>query len=140
MTANNLDTLFVYGTLLNAEILQCLLGYQPARTEATIVGYQRFAVRDDVFPAVRAVDNKRVEGLLLHQLSVTDLALLDQFEGELYTRIETTALVNDSDVACYLYVLKKAYYHWLDDTDWCNQQFRRDTLDDYIAMLESGVG
>ena len=128
-------SLFVYGTLLNAEILECLLGYLPERSTAKVNGFQRLAVRDDVFPAVRPSSEFSVEGLLLTDLSGQDVRRLDEFEGEFYSRADAIAETNLGASACQLYVLKEAYYHWLDVVDWSNEEFRRNVLDDYLMMI-----
>ncbi len=141
MSTLSIDKLFVYGTLLNQEILQTLLGYVPEMSSASIDGFQRHAVRDDVYPAVRPDANHTVEGMILYGLSSRDFEMLDHFEGESYDRVPVIAQQRSEscmgDVECYLYVIQAHFYEWLEPRDWCNETFRRETLDDYLMMLAS---
>ena len=78
---------FVYGSLMAPEVLQALLGRVPDRTEATVRGYRRFAIKDRVYPALvrsrgDADGDARVRGELIRGMSRRELAVLDWFEDE----------------------------------------------------------
>lgn len=91
--------LFVFGSLMDPDILAGVLGPQRAaaviRQPAWLSGYRRHSARDEVFPilvpdphAVEADDTTRhppVEGCLLLGLTAQDLDRIDYYEGAGYT-------------------------------------------------------
>jgi hypothetical protein len=44
---------FVYGTLLFSEVLNNLIGRVPRSAQATLKGYQRYAIKGQVFPGAK---------------------------------------------------------------------------------------
>ena len=91
---------FTYGSLMFAEVWQRVVRGQYASCVATLDGYRRFAVRDETYPGIVTISNtssntsSSVAGLVYADVDAADVARLDQFEGELYQRID--AMVTDA--------------------------------------------
>jgi gamma-glutamylcyclotransferase (GGCT)/AIG2-like uncharacterized protein YtfP len=96
--------LFVYGTLMDPEICRSLLGRTPLREPAELAGYERRTVRHASYPAITATAGTTVRGLLLRRISNSELAVLDDYEGDEYERIRVKARVNEIDVEAWAYV------------------------------------
>jgi len=118
-------SIFVYGTLMSPEVMNTLLGptlekSQPVMQPAILCGYQRFPVKNHVFPglipaatttaaplttAVPAetdcisTTTSIVQGIHVSNLSLPQqMDILDWFEGDEYTRVQTKVqLLNDKD-------------------------------------------
>ena len=132
---------FVYGSLMAPEVLQALLGRVPDRTEATVRGYRRFAIKDRVYPALvrsrgDADGDARVRGELIRGMSRRELAVLDWFEDEAYVPTDVEVETGEGEtetVTCYL---------WDDETrldgEWRFETFRASHLfPAYVEMCEA---
>ena len=99
---------FVYGTLMNPQVISTLLGRSLEEENTAILpvklyGHARHCVNGHVFPAtIPANKHEYVAGLLLPPtLTATEISLLDYFEGEEYLRVTLPVQVdNDSDQKC----------------------------------------
>ena len=83
-------SLFIYGTLLDAQILTSVLGHEGAdvtSTEAEAPFMRVMKVANVDYPCLLdGQDDDVAIGALLNGLSDEDIAKLDQFEGENYQR------------------------------------------------------
>lgn len=116
--------LFVYGTLMADEKQQELLGRLCAALPATLCGYQR---HDGIWPYILPDAAGVVEGWLLMDLTLDDLAILDDYEvitpqevegktRTLYKREKVAARDADGrDHECWVYhpLLKDWEQTWL---------------------------
>lgn len=111
--------LFVYGTLMDAEIMQRVSGQAYEGENAVLTHYQRKMVKGEVYPAIFSKENEQVEGKIYYNISCESINRLDRFEGEMYFRdIVNVSLLNDAIQQAETYVLKPEYYHVIDDKDW----------------------
>jgi len=78
--------LFVYGTLLLPTVIEALIGRIPHHLPATLPGYRRYRVSDEVFPAIAVEPAARVDGLVYRCLDDGERMILDAFESGIYTR------------------------------------------------------
>ena len=83
---------FTYGSLMFAEVWQRVVRGHYQSHAATLNGYRRYAVRDDTYPGIIACPDSAVNGLVYTGVDADDLARLDEFEGELYLRIDAVAI------------------------------------------------
>jgi gamma-glutamylcyclotransferase (GGCT)/AIG2-like uncharacterized protein YtfP len=82
-----LATVFCYGTLLFPDVMRAVCGAVPAARPATAIGWARYRVRKEVFPALVPQPGARTAGALF-DVDAGALARLDAFEGPLYLRRE----------------------------------------------------
>ena len=54
----NMHKVFVYGTLMANEVVTALLERPHARFEASLSGFKRFSIQQQVFPAIMAASSK----------------------------------------------------------------------------------
>ena len=130
-----MNSLFVYGTLLNDEIMSELIGRTVKNSSATLFDYKCFAVADQSYPAIRPSQGSKVAGLLLTGLSSQEMQALDDYEGDQY-RLElvTVKTISNHIEPCWAYVFKPEYYHQLSRSSWSNDEFRSDQLRAFIAQ------
>lgn len=134
-----MSNVFVYGTLLNDEVLSIILGRACVKHSAYLRDYMRVGLVNELYPAIRPAKGCELAGALLQGLDARDLAMLDRYEGEFYSRHSVVVYLSDhSACQCAVYVFKPQYYYLLSDQPWCNQVFREKHLHDFVAMLEEG--
>jgi gamma-glutamylcyclotransferase (GGCT)/AIG2-like uncharacterized protein YtfP len=130
------NSVFVYGTLMAPEVLKVLIGRIPeCSRSALLLNYRRHPVKDYVFPAVIPCESGTMtEGILLHDLSKTEMKVLDCFEGEEYFRADVTVTTSEGetmDSQCYVWSKPQDQ---LDLTkDWDYYSFRNSKLNWYLA-------
>lgn len=117
--------LFVYGSLMNDEVLRALLHRRLAQQQATLNDYRRVKVMGEQYPAIYPDTNSLVEGKLITHILPKQLACLDEFEGSYYQRAPVVVFTEDNkEHKCDAYIFKNEYRHLLSDDDWCNTHFR----------------
>ena len=92
---------FFYGTLLDAEVRDCVLGpHQGAvtLTPAILEGWQRVYVRGRSYPVVTPARGDRVEGLLARSLTPRAARLVRLFESDEYNEVILPVVTEDGAV------------------------------------------
>lgn len=82
-------SLFIYGTLQDADVCEAVLGRTVAQgdiTPAEAPGFAIYQVANTSYPCLLPATGQIAKGALLSNLTADDLALLDQFEGVNYAR------------------------------------------------------
>lgn len=78
--------LFVYGTLLSAQIRARVLGRAAPVLTARLTGYRRLTLAGRHYPGLVRAHQGEVTGLLVEGLGRADLQQLDRYEGQEYRR------------------------------------------------------
>ena len=99
--------LFIYGTLQDKEVCEKVLD-RSVQDEAMIPSFAPdfaiYQVAGVSYPCLLPEEGETAQGFLLTNLSQEDLARLDRFEGENYTRVPITIMVNGyAYESCYYY-------------------------------------
>lgn len=135
---------FVYGTLMVPEVLQLVLGRVPLGIEATLAGYKRHALLDEVYPAMvtetEATPVPQVSGRLLRELTDSELQKLDAYEGPMYGRVTAPVVTEEGNGLAFAYVLHDEFRHLLTANDWDPQTFLRRDLQRFLQQLRSDAG
>lgn len=125
---------FTYGSLMFPEVWQRVVRGNYASRKAYVSGMRRFAVKDELYPAV--VEGKvedRVDGVLYGGLNESDLMLLDVFEGDQYVRQTVTVTLEGGETAqAEVYVFKAQFRNLLEGRDWDAGQFGLQYLQEFI--------
>ena len=119
--------LFVYGTLMDPEIMTSVAGEVGNGQAARLSGYVRRRVSGELYPAIVPQPGSVVDGLLYARLSPAILEKLDCFEGKDYLR--RTVLVELAEgrrVAAQVYVFADKCRDRLSNEDWNLKAFRKD--------------
>eukprot|EP00887_Chlorella_sp_A99_P001493 scaffold8.g1493.t1 len=129
---------FVYGTLMYGEVLKALIGREPRSAPATISGYQRFRIKQQVFPGtVRGTPDSQVRGLVLFDLRPDEMDMFDDFEGEEYFKEAVQPQLEDgSSVDAIVYVWQDSLRPLLYPPDWSPEEFRTQHLGAYVEMVK----
>lgn len=117
---------FVYGSLLFADIFEAVTGGSPARVGARLEGYARYRLRGESYPAIVPEPGARTAGAVYRALSQDMLDRLDRFEGEEYVRARVTVvLATGAPVQAHVYVLDPLERHRIDPVPWDPEHFDR---------------
>ena len=105
--------IFVYGTLLNDKVLECLKLKPITRTPATTTGYKRVSINGKVYPtAIPSSDPKNKITGELHRVTSKDLAMLDIYEGcpeAFYERVTVDSVIatesgEQKNITAFMYI------------------------------------
>ncbi|KAL6005378.1 hypothetical protein ACLOJK_005945 [Asimina triloba] len=136
--SSSLHRVFVYGSLLEDEVVRALLKRVPLSSPALLNGYHRFSIKGRVYPAIIPLENKNVAGRfqeVLFGLTETELHVLDTFEDVEYERqtVEISLMESTKKFHAQAYV-------WVnkDDPnlygDWNFEEWRQLHMADFLSM------
>ncbi|XP_026404879.1 AIG2-like protein D [Papaver somniferum] len=102
----NLRSVFVYGSLLADDVVKALLNRVPQNSAAILDNFKRFSIKGRVYPAIRPVENTKVTGRVLLDITDSELDILDIFEDEEYERstVDVSLIDTSKKVRSYTYV------------------------------------
>jgi AIG2-like family. len=104
---------------------------------ATLHGYQRLAVKDEEYPVAVAEPTATITGMLYLNISPDDIAQLDKFEGDYYTRLPTPVITIKGVIyPAETYILKPAYQHIATANTWDEEFFRTHGIEQFIARYQ----
>ncbi|XP_016494827.1 AIG2-like protein D [Nicotiana tabacum] len=136
-TANpqSVFNVFVYGSLLADDVVHALLKRVPPSNPAILHNYHRFSIKGRVYPAILAVENKKVTGKVLLDVTVPELNILDIFEDVEYERTTVDVSLMDSSKT-----LQAETYVWVDKRDpnlygeWDFEEWKQLHKGDFLKM------
>lgn len=108
-----MSRLFVYGTLMVPEIMSTVSRVKASGMPAVLSGYRRCLVRDEVFPAIIADSQEKVEGILYQGISDDVWRRVDHFEGEYYQRVGVVVATAAGPIHANTYVIAPTHSHRL---------------------------
>ncbi|MBU0479896.1 MAG: gamma-glutamylcyclotransferase [Proteobacteria bacterium] len=116
--------LFAYGTLMDFDTLVEVSGCRPCRKPATLNGYSRHPVRNEVYPALVENTKSRVTGVLYLDLPESAWMFLDRFEGKMYRRVSVTVQdCNNIAEPAETYLCRPEFRHLLENSAWSFEDF-----------------
>lgn len=150
---------FVYGSLMAPEVLRIVINRDelPQSNPAVLPGYARHPIAHRVYPAIVPNAGHSVDGLLLCDLTPSDLHVLCMFEAPEYelrdvqvqdstgTAHNSSAYVWREEHRCAHWVAPGVvaslttvvYRHMLEDQGaWSYAAFREQHLPDYVEMCQ----
>lgn len=128
--------MFVYGTLLNDEVLEIILGRRPVKRSASLQGYKRVKVSGQRYPAILPDENSKVDGAILTGLSDSDLKHLDEYEGREYEKVAVVVVAGDVSQRCMTYMFRPEYNDLLSNEAWSNESFRKNYLQRFLKEFK----
>ena len=124
--------LFTYGSLMFEDVWNRLVKGNYLSQKATLNGYARRAVKEDVYPVIFQA-NELVEGVVYYDINEEDMVILDTFEGEYYERKEVELLVKNEPIRAYVYVLKEKYFDKIDPKPWSDALFATEGIKRFLT-------
>ena len=114
-----MQALFAYGTLMCPAIMKDVTGLDLRGEPATLEGFRRGLVRDEVFPAILPASGHAVQGVIYQPMTPPAWSRLDRFEGEIYERrMISLRLPNGRILSAGTYVIAPAHTDLLTDLEW----------------------
>jgi gamma-glutamylcyclotransferase (GGCT)/AIG2-like uncharacterized protein YtfP len=103
---------FTYGSLMFNPVWSRVVAGSYERCEGLLQGYDRKAVRGEIYPVlIPSSPPSLVQGIIYFNVSSSDLARLDHFEGEYYVRKTEQIITESKEIfPAEVYVLKEEYY------------------------------
>jgi gamma-glutamylcyclotransferase (GGCT)/AIG2-like uncharacterized protein YtfP len=128
-----MPSLFCYGTLQVPAVMQAVTGRVHKRIPARLPGYARFCVKDADYPGIVPSKTHETNGILYDDISAPELAILDRFEGDLYTRTMVKVVLEDStSTDAWTYVIAEGQEGRLTGKPWSLDRFLESGLDRFI--------
>lgn len=116
--------LFAYGTLMAPDIMTRVAGCRLDSRPASLYGFFRSKVRDEMYPGIREKDGGVVAGLLYLAVPADAMQRLDLFEGEMYERRQVMVLLDSGEErAAMTYVFRPQYHDLLTGIPWEYEEF-----------------
>ena len=85
--------LFTYGTLMDPAVWARVAQEPCASQPAVLHGYEARRLRGETFPGLIKCKGTSTPGLLYESVSAAALARLDDYEGDIYTRVRVTVML-----------------------------------------------
>ena len=124
-----MSRLFCYGTLQVPEVIKAVTGRTYPKNPAVLAGYAIYKVKDTEYPGIIRARDRETAGLVYEDVSQNDLAVLDLFEGNFYTRKLLEVRFSDDDKAkAWVYVISDRHKDILTDEKWMLSDFVNDGL------------
>lgn len=128
------NSLFVYGSLMCADIMSRVCGWEGEGTAAVLQGYRRCRVKRANYPGILADPLARVEGVLYQDIPASAWARLDRFEGSLYRRQTITVSTRlDRNIAAQTYVISPDCIDQLEPDGWDFDEFLKNEKAAFMA-------
>ncbi|CAA0841837.1 AIG2-like (avirulence induced gene) family protein [Striga hermonthica] len=134
------SNVFVYGSLLSDDVVCALLSRVPRSAPAILPNYQRFSIKERVYPAIIPAEDKKVHGKVLLDITPPELHILDVFEDVEYERTTVDVCLEDSSEK-----LKAYTYVWENKTDpdlngeWNFEDWKVLHMKDFLKMTTDFV-
>jgi len=111
---------FTYGSLMFAPVWSRVVANSYEKFKAILQGYDRKAVQGETYPVIiPSSPTSQVEGIVYLNISLSDLARLDHFEGKYYFRkTEQIFAEGKNTFPAEVYVLKEEYYGIMSLKEW----------------------
>lgn len=118
--------LFCYGTLQIPAVIHAVVGRHFAGRRAELPGYAAFQVRQADYPGLRRIPGQTTPGQVYFDLTPSEMAVLDRFEGGLYRRQRLTVRTCDGRRrGAWVYVVKPARHKRLAPRPWNQREFMK---------------
>lgn len=129
--------LFAYGTLMFPEIWNRVVGGEFRRQSASVRGMVIYRAAGELFPVmVSGRDDDVAEGVVLFDLTASEMVALDAYESDLYERVEVTAALDDGrNVLAQAYLLPKRHASAATRERWSADWFRERAMASYIERF-----
>lgn len=128
--------LFCYGTLQLPAVLQAVIGRTLDGRTAWLPGYSACRVRGAGYPGLRPAGGSVTPGRLYEGLTPRELAVLDRFEGALYSRRPVTVRSDRGRwQSAWCYLVAAQGLAALTDESWRLEDFSRQGLAAFMAQF-----
>lgn len=130
--------IFTYGSLMVQSIFIAVTGRQVNSQRATLSGYARYCVKQELYPGIIEASGSMTDGMVYFDVDDFSLEKLDAFEGDYYVRTPVrVSLDNHEVIRAETYVVKPDYRHVLSAREWDFKEFKHKFKDEFIRKYVS---
>ncbi len=127
--------LFAYGTLIFPEVMEAVLNRRPPMRPAALEDHAALQVRGAPYPGLAPRPGVRAAGILWEGLSEADLAALDAYEGDGFTRRAVEVVCRGTRRPALVYVPAPGREPELTGAPWDPAGFRRSALAAWLRSV-----
>ena len=73
---------------MSAKVMQRIIGRTPKHEKAVLLGYHRYKIHDELYPAIAPKEGAKVQGMFIKDLTEGEIIAMDAWEDDEYTRLE----------------------------------------------------
>lgn len=117
MGSKTIDSLFTYGTLMQANKMTKIIGRIPPNVPAVIKNYSAFQLKNRSYPGLLP-SNQQTAGILYQNITPAEFELLDEYEGDEYRREVVTIKLNDYAHQSFCYLFKPELTQFITNKIW----------------------
>ena len=126
-------SLFTYGTLEIALVIEAVTGKSFRSTAAVLSNYARFLLQGETYPGIFRDYGSEVTGVLFEEVDRDSLALLDLFEGDFFRREKVQVMTPSKPrVDAYTYVVPAEHRLLFSTQPWDRETFVSLHLEDFL--------
>src|SRR5690606_15838141 len=110
--------IFSYGTLSTPQVMEVVAGKQFKTAAATLSGYQRFQLKDKLYPGIVGSENCKIKGVVHFDVDQDSLKRINFFEDIIYQTEDVEVQLEDSQrVSATVYVIADDFLNLTDNKD-----------------------
>lgn len=129
-----ISSLFTYGTLEIPAVMEAVTGHSFLSFEASVKGYARFMIRDQIYPGMVPSSTETTNGRLYVEVDAQSLNLIDEFEDVVYIREKIFAKTCEGKfLDAYAYIISPDHVDCLSSEPWRQDYFLAHHLSKYLA-------
>ena len=120
------------------EVMLAVTGCEFKTGKACLQNYQRFQVKNKVYPAIVYSAGNITEGVIYFDIDEESLQRLDYFEDIIYHRKHVSLISEESQsVEAFAYIINPEFESSLSDKEWILEDFRERCLENYVRRCAS---
>lgn len=120
--------------------MEAVSGQQFQHAEARLPGFERFLLKDQIYPGVTHTGHNHTDGRVYFDLDQSTLERLDYFEDDYYVRQNADVkFADETRVKVFVYVIKDNQLNLLSDRPWDESRFVAEHLDEYLVKVSAGM-
>jgi gamma-glutamylcyclotransferase (GGCT)/AIG2-like uncharacterized protein YtfP len=123
--------LFAYGTLMWPEVLADVIGRSVEGEPAILHDARRLRVNDQVYPSLVSSEGFEVEGVIYFDLTESEIAALDRFEGSEYERRLVAIEATGGPFEAAVYFSSERGMALLEKDEWHPEQLSQTLVDHF---------
>jgi gamma-glutamylcyclotransferase (GGCT)/AIG2-like uncharacterized protein YtfP len=126
--------IFTYGSLMFPSVMKAVTGREFPSRKARVKNYVRFKVKGESYPGLIPLEGTVTEGVLYFNVDALSVGRLDDFEGEMYERMEVQADgLEGQSFSAHAYVIRAQCRFRLSSSDWDPERFEANDLREFMA-------
>lgn len=112
--------------------MEAVTGKKFESAMAVLDNYERFKIKQQIYPGIIPVIGQTVYGRLYFDLDTSAINFLDAFEDVLYERKTNVVSCNNEEISAAVYVVNDKYRNLLSKKSWNIEIFQQRYLETYL--------